>query len=90
MIKTIEFKNGEYFSEALNVVLNYAVQKGVINKEMSELLLEQELTNNLFADANVNLTQFGKEFFRLVNVKLRTKIGKYGDFEYTLTFKDAL
>lgn len=55
---------------------------------MSELLLEQELVFDLFADANVNLTSFGHEFFKLADVELQVKINENGGFDYTLTFTE--
>ena len=86
MEKTITFNNGEYFSDVLQVVFKRAIQKGIINKAMSELLLEQELSSDLFADANVNLTSFGHEFFKLAGVELQVKINEFNEFDYTLTF----
>lgn len=90
MTKTITFNNGEYFSDVLLVVLERAIQKGIINKAMSELLLEQELVFDLFADANVNLTWFGRDFFKLVGAKFQAEINENNEFDYTLTFKDSL
>lgn len=88
MTKTITFNNGEYFSDVLLVVFERAIQKGIINKAMSELLLEQELVFDLFADTNVNLTSFGHEFFKLADVELQVKINENGGFDYTLTFTE--
>ena len=88
MTKTITFNNGEYFSDVLLVVFERAIQKGIINKAMSELLLEQELSSDLFADANVNLTSFGHEFFKLAGVELQVKINEFNEFDYTLTFTE--
>lgn len=88
MTKTITFNNGEYFSDVLKVVFERAIQKGIINKAMSELLLEQELSSDLFADANINLTSFGNDFFELVGAKLQVKVDKYINIDYTLTFTE--
>lgn len=88
MTKTITFNNGEYFSDVLKVVFERAIQKGIINKAMSELLLEQELSSDLFADANINLTSFGHDFFELVGAKLQVKVNKYINIDYTLTFTE--
>lgn len=88
MTKTITFNNGEYFSDVLKVVFERAIQKGIINKAMSELLLEQELSSDLFADANINLTSFGHDFFKLVGAKLQVKVDKYINIDYTLTFTE--
>lgn len=88
MTKTITFNNGEFFSDVLLVVFERAIRKGIINKAMSELLLEQELNSNLFADANVHLTSFGHDFFKLAGVELQTKINEFDEFDYTLTFTE--
>lgn len=85
MTKTITFNNGEYFSDVLRVVFERAIRKGIINKAMSELLLEQELSFDLFADANVHLTPFGHDFFKLVGMELRVETDEQGAFNYTLT-----
>lgn len=86
--KTITFTNGDYFSDVLLIVFERAIRKGIINKAMSELLLEQELSSNLFADANVHLTSFGHEFFKLAGVELQVKINENNEFDYTLTFTE--
>lgn len=52
---------------------------------MSKLLLEQELSFDLFADANVHLTPFGHDFFKLVGMELRVETDEQGAFNYTLT-----
>lgn len=88
MTKTITFNNGEYFSDVLQVVFEHAIQKGIINKAMSELLLEQELSSDLFADANVHLTPFGHDFFKLVGVELQVETDEQGAFNYTITFTE--
>ena len=85
MTKTITFNNGEYFSEVLQVVFERAIRKGIINEAMSELLLEQELSSDLFADANVHLTSFGHDFFKLTGVELEVETDEQGAFNYTLT-----
>lgn len=73
MTKTITFNNGEYSSDILRVVFERAIRKGIINEAMSKLLLEQELSFDLFADANVHLTPFGHDFFKLVGMELRVE-----------------
>lgn len=88
MTQTITFNNGEYFSDILLVVFEQAIQKGIINKAMSELLMEQELVFDLFADANVNLTWFGRDFFKLVGAELQAEINEDNTFDYTLTFTE--
>lgn len=88
MTQTITFNNGEHFSDILLVVFERAIQKGIINKAMSELLMEQELVFDLFADANVNLTWFGRDFFKLVGAELQAEINEDNIFDYTLTFKE--
>ena len=85
MTKTITFNNGEYFSDVLRVVFERAIRKGIINEAMSKLLLEQELSFDLFADANVHLTPFGHDFFKLVGMEIRVETDEQGAFNYTLT-----
>lgn len=85
MTKTITFNNGEYFSEVLQVVFERAIRKGIINEAMSKLLLEQELSFDLFADANVHLTPFGRDFFKLVGMELQVETDEQGALNYTLT-----
>ena len=85
MTKTITFNNGEYFSDVLRVVFERAIRKGIINEAMSKLLLEQELSFDLFADANVHLTPFGHDFFKLVGMELRVETDEQGAFNHTLT-----
>lgn len=85
MTKTITFNNGEYFSDVLRVVFERAIRKGIINEAMSKLLLEQELSFDLFANANVHLTPFGHDFFKLVGMELRVETDEQGAFNYTLT-----
>lgn len=88
MTRTITFNNGEYFSEVLRVVFERAIRKGIINEAMSELLLEQELGFDLFADANVHLTPFGHDFFKLVGMELQVETDEQGAFDYTLIFTE--
>lgn len=81
--------------DALTLIFNHAVEKGIMNRDFADILMVEIKTKNAITDSSDQLTDFGRDLCKLIGVTYVPRFLEI-DFEnpdnncyvYIVTFKD--
>lgn len=81
--------------DALTLIFDHAVEKGVMNRDFADILITENETKNTITDDSDQLTDFGRDLCKLIGVTYVPRFLEI-DFEnpdnncyvYIVTFKD--
>lgn len=81
--------------EALALIFDHAIKKGVMNRDFADILITENETKNTITDNSDQLTDFGQDLCKLIGVTYAPRFLEI-DFEnpdnncyvYTVTFKN--
>lgn len=81
--------------EALTLIFDHAVEKGIMNRDFADILMAENKTKNTITDSSDQLTDFGQDLCKLIGVAYVPRFLEI-DFEnpdnncyvYIVTFKD--
>lgn len=81
--------------EALALIFDHAIKKGVMNRDFADILITENETKNTITDSSDQLTDFGRDLCKLIGVTYIPRFLEI-DFEnpdnncyvYAVTFKN--
>lgn len=81
--------------DALTLIFDHAVEKGVMNRDFADILITENETKNTITDDSDQLTDFGRDLCKLIGAAYVPRFLEI-DFEnpdnncyvYIVTFKD--
>ena len=81
--------------DALTLIFDHAVEKGVMNRDFADILITENETKNTITDDSDQLTDFGRDLCKLIGATYVPRFLEI-DFEnpdnncyvYIVTFKD--
>lgn len=81
--------------DALTLIFDHAVEKGVMNRDFADILITENETKNTITDSSDQLTDFGRDLCKLIGAAYVPRFLEI-DFEnpdnncyvYIVTFKD--